>query len=120
MSVRRRIEQAYIDKLDGTISDKFWKSKNAEWHTEEAQILASLSSLNAFKDRQSALDATKILELANKACFLYLGQSATEKAKLLRIVLSNCRIDAANLYPTYRRPFDLISRRVKTKEWYAR
>ena len=37
-------------------------------------------------------------------------QSPTEKAKLLRMVLSNCAIDAVSLYPTYRKPFDLIFR----------
>ena len=34
-----------------------------------------------------------------------------EKAKLLKMVLSNCRIDAVSLYPAYRKPFDLIFQR---------
>lgn len=53
-------------------------------------------------DRQSPeklLDGVRILELANKAYFLYLRQPPAEKAKLLRIVLSNCKIDAARLDP---------------------
>jgi hypothetical protein len=57
------------------------------------------------------------LELANKAYFLYLRQPPAEKAKLLRIVLSNCKIDAATVDPTYRKPFDLIFQRVKNEEW---
>jgi len=47
-------------------------------------------------------------ELANKAYFLYVKQPAIEKAKLLKMVLSNCTVDAASVYPTYRKPFDLI------------
>src|SRR5712664_2436464 len=43
-----------------------------------------------------------------------------EKAKLLKMVLSNCRIDAVSLYPAYRKPFDLIFQRTKTEEWRAR
>jgi hypothetical protein len=66
------------------------------------------------------LNLTRILELANKACFLYLKQNPAERAKLLQIVVSNCRIDALNLYPTYRKPFDLIARRAKNEEWCAR
>ncbi len=66
------------------------------------------------------LDAARILELANKAYFLYLKQSAAERAKLLRIVLSNCTIDAASIYPTYRKPFDLVFARAKNEEWRAR
>jgi len=38
---------------------------------------------------------------------------------LLRIVLSNCNIDAASVDPTYRKPFDLIFQRVKIEEWLA-
>ena len=64
-----------------------------------------------------ALGGVRILELANKAYFLYLKQPPAEKAKLLRIVLSNCKIDAASVDPTYRKPFDLIVQRVKKEEW---
>ena len=118
--VRRRIEQAYLDKLDGKISEDFWQRKSTEWQTEECQILDSLRSLDKASDQQHVLTVTRILELANRAYLLYVSQTAAEKAKLLRIVLSNCAIDSANLYPAYRKPFDLIFRRARTEEWYAR
>ncbi len=54
------------------------------------------------------LGEARILELAHKAYFLYLKQTPEEQAKLLKIVVSNCSIDAVNVYPTYRKPFDLI------------
>jgi hypothetical protein len=38
------------------------------------------------------LDAARILELANKAYFLYVKQNHAERAKLLKMVLSNCAI----------------------------
>ena len=66
------------------------------------------------------LDGVRILELANKAYFLYLRQNPTEQGKLLRIVLSNCLVDSVSLYPTYRKPFDLILGAAKTGEWRAR
>ena len=64
--------------------------------------------------------ASCILELANKAYFLYLKQTPAEQAKLLKMVLSNCAIDSANITPTYRKPFDLIFQRVENEEWRAR
>jgi hypothetical protein len=66
------------------------------------------------------LNSIRILELANKAHSLYLKQNSAERAKLLRIVLSNCAVDAVSVYPTYRKPFDVIFQRVKTEEWCAR
>ena len=71
-------------------------------------------------ERQSPeriLDAVRILELANKAYYLYLRQPVAEKAKLLRLVLSNCKIDAVSVEPTYRKPFDLIFQRAKKEGW---
>ena len=92
--------------------------KSAEWQAEENQIRASMQGLEAVRPERM-LDAAKILELANKAYFLYVKQNHTERAKLLKMVLSNCGIDAVSLYPTYRKPFDLIFQRVKTEEWCA-
>jgi site-specific DNA recombinase len=117
--VRRRIDQAYLDKLDGKISEDFWLRKMGEWQGEERQILIAIQGLDEIKPER-VLDNVRILELANKAHSLYVRQDSMERAKLLRIVLSNCRLDATSVYPTYRKPFDLICGAAKTGEWYAR
>ena len=31
-AVRNRLDQAYLDKLDGKITEEFWSRKSAEWH----------------------------------------------------------------------------------------
>src|SRR5712692_3274843 len=116
--VRRRMDQAYQDKLDGEIPEEFWERKIVEWGDEERQILASLAKLEA-PARDWILDAKRILELANKAYSLYLTQNPAEQAKLLRMVLLNCAVDGLNIQPTYRKPFDLIFQRAKNEEWSA-
>ncbi len=118
--VRHRIDQAYVDKLDGKIPEDFWLRKNTEWSAEESQIKQAALALGAGATGQSLLNAGRILELANKSYSLYLSQNAVEQAKLLRMVLSNCAVDATSLYPTYRKPFDRIFQRAKTEEWCAR
>jgi site-specific DNA recombinase len=117
--VRHRLDQAYQDKLDGKITNEFWERKAAEWQSEEQQAMAVLREVDASKPER-LLDAVRILELANKAYFLYVKQPPQEKAKLLRMVLSNCTIDAASIYPTYRKPFEVIFQRTKNEEWCAR
>ena len=117
--MRRRLDQAYLDKLDGKITEEFWTRKSSEWQAEEQQIHLAMQGLErANPDRM--LDAVRTLELANKAHSLYLAQPPTEKAKLLKVVLSNCAIDAASVYPTYRKPFDMIFMRAKNEGWRAR
>jgi site-specific DNA recombinase len=114
--VQRRMDQAYQGKLDGKISEEFWMRKSAEWQTEETQIRASKQALVVHRPER-LLDAARILELANKAYFLYVKQTDVEKARLLKMVLSNCAIEAVSLYPTHRKPFDLIFQAAKTEKW---
>ena len=118
-AVRQRLDKAYLDKLDGKITEEFWSRKSAEWTSEEQQVLSALQGLEQAKPERM-LDAMRTLELANKAYFLYLKQEPAEKAKLLKMVLLNCGIDATTVYPTYRKPFDLIFARTKNEEWRAR
>ncbi len=117
--IQNRMDRAYTDRLDGKISDDFWERKNQEWRDQEQRLILGIKALDEAKQGR-CLDSLKILELANKAHFLYLRQDPTERAKLLKIVLSNCKIDSASVYPTYRKPFDLIPGAAKTGEWYAR
>jgi hypothetical protein len=93
--VRHRLDQGYLDKLDGKISEKFWTRESAERTVEKQQVSFAIEGLaNANPDRM--IDAVRILELANKAHFLYVSQPAGE---LLRMVLSNCTVNAVEIYP---------------------
>jgi site-specific DNA recombinase len=116
--IGRRMDLAYQDRLDGKITEEFWVKKSTEWQQEEMQIRESLKSFEKVQPEQY-LNASRILELANKAYFLYVRQDHAERAKLLKMVLSNCGIDAVSLYPTYRKPFDVIFQKAKTEEWRA-
>ena len=98
--------------MDGKITESFWEAKSSEWNEEEQQILRALDG-SAQQNPERILDGIRILELANRAYFLYVKQQPAERAKLLRIVLSNCKIDAVSVDPTYRKPFDLIFQRVQ-------
>ncbi|HEY6249318.1 MAG TPA: hypothetical protein VI685_05125 [Candidatus Angelobacter sp.] len=113
-AVRKRIDQAYMDKLDGAISAEFWQRMTAEWQMEEQQILLAKQGLE-HASPDTLLTAKRTLELANKAYFLYVTQTPTEQAKLLKMVLSNCKTDGVSLLPTYRKPFDMIFERAKNE-----
>lgn len=62
----------------------------------------------------------KNLRTREQGDFLYLAGNHAERGQLLRMVLSNCITDGATITPTYRKPFDRISQRVKTEEWSGR
>ena len=69
--LRRRLEQAYVDRLDGKITEEFWEAKSAEWQEEEQALLASLRELEQTENPDRSLDRVRILELANKAHALW-------------------------------------------------
>ena len=118
-AIRSRMDQAYSDKLDRKISEDFWKRKGEKWQQEEQQVLLALNGLQG-ADSDRLLSTQRILELANKAHSLYVRQKPVEQAKLLKIVLSNCALDRTSLYPTYRKPFDLIFQAAKNENWLGR
>jgi site-specific DNA recombinase len=93
------MDAAYVDKLDGKIPVDFWERKMSEWRMEEQQVK---------------------MALANKAYSLYVSQNPVEKAKLLKMLFSNCSIDAVSVTPTYRKPFDMIFKRAHLEEWSGR
>ena len=104
--------------LDGKISEDFWQRKNAAWQQEEQQIIFAMQGLEQASP-DTLLAAKRTLAPANKAYFLYVTQNPADQGKLLKRVLLNCRVDGASLYPTYRKPFDMIFERAKNQEWSA-
>ena len=115
-----RMDAAYSDRLDGKITEGFWQRKQADWQAEECRIKSLIAGLEEDKTHERLLDMQRILELAKSAYFLYLTRKPAEQAELLRNVLLNCSIDAVSIYPTYRKPFDLIFNRAKNEEWSGR
>jgi hypothetical protein len=120
LAIRSRMDQAYLGKLDGKVTTVFWERKNKEWLQEEQQVQFALAGLKQADEPTRLLTAWRTLELANRAYSLYVRQNPAEQAKLLKTVLSNCKIDAVSIAPTYRKPFDLIFARAQNEEWRAR
>ena len=117
--VRRRMDQAYQDRLDGKLPEAFWERNMAGWQEDEQRIQSALARLQTPTSGRM-LDAKRILELANKAYSLYLTRKPAEQAQLLRMVLLNCAVDSVSVQPTYRKPFDIIFERARKQEWSGR
>ncbi len=117
--VQRRMDQAYKDKLDEKIAEDFWKRQMEQLQNEDLRIRGAISALKE-PATQKLLSVARTFELAQKAHSMYLKQNPTEQAELLKLVLLNCAVDAASIYPEYKMPFDIIARRVKNQEWSGR
>ena len=119
-SLQAQRNTAYTDKLNGEISVDFWREMQTQWADEELAIKAQLSSLEDVKTAQRVENLHSTLELAQIAHSKCLTGDPFKQADLAKTVLLNCSMDAVTLYPTYRKPFDLIVRRAKNEEWSGR
>jgi hypothetical protein len=110
-----RMDRAYSDKLDGVIPDDLWERKLSDWRMEQQQVRMAVQGLNYAEISDRAVDAQRILELANEAYSLYVSQdlTETEQVKLIRMLFSDCVVDAVSITPTYRKPFDMIFERAR-------
>src|SRR5260370_38359679 len=101
------------------MTEEVWEGKSGEWQEEEQALLASLRELEQAENPERTLDRFRILERANKAHSLYVTQTPKEKAKLLRMGLSNCVANEVSVYPSYRKPFNMIFERATIGEGWS-
>lgn len=105
---QRRIDEIYLDKLDGAITEDFWKTKTSEWRAEQNRIQEQL--IKHQQANQNYMESgIRILELAKDVGGQYVRATAPQKRQILRILLSNCTLNDVTPSPTYRKPFCWIA-----------
>ncbi len=106
--LQNRIDRMYVDKLDGKISDDFYDKKCQLWRKEQDEIQENIRRHRS-ANRVYLDEGIKIIELAQRAVFLYDKQEMPEKRRLLDFVCSNSTYVDGQLIVEYRKPFDLLA-----------
>lgn len=102
--LQNRIDQMYLDKLDGRVTAEFFDQKSLEWRREQETIHQGIEQHR--QANQSYLeDGVSILELATRAAELFEKQPASEKRRLLDSLVSNSTWANGNLTVEIRQPF---------------
>lgn len=111
-----RLDSLYEDKLDGEISKDFYERKASEYSARIKELDGKISKMT-----MASLDyydfGSKILELANKASFLYEKANPVEKRELLAYLLSNSTIMDKKALVSYKKPYDKILERASCNDW---
>lgn len=102
-----RIDNMYIDKLDGNIRLDFFETKSNEWRKEQEDIMEKIQK-HQKANHIYIHEGVKLLELAHDAYRLYVKQNAAEKRKLLDFVISNSVWDGESLAVEFKQPFDIL------------
>ncbi len=106
--LQERLDQSYIDKIEGRIETEFWRSMHNRWTNEQNSVSRRIDGL-LLANRNYYEQGVEFLELAQAAHSLYVSHSINEKGKLLQAILSNCTMKGVSLSPTYKEPFNLLA-----------
>ena len=87
-TLQNRIEQLYIDKVDGNITNEFWREKNKTWHEQKDELLNKLKILNN-SDRKFYESSNLILEFCKDAHNLFLVADNEQKRNIVNLVCSS-------------------------------
>jgi len=114
--LEKRIENAYEDKLDGKITEDFYKKKEQEYRREQSNITLKMNNLQK-ADVQYYITANYLLQVARKAPEIFKSSKPEVKRQLFKLVLSNPTINDGTLCATYRKPFNLIAEGLSRSKW---
>ncbi|MES2638112.1 MAG: recombinase family protein [Myxococcota bacterium] len=112
--LRRMLDKAYEDKLEGRVDEAFFARKRLEWED-------GMQSAHEDIERYARVDhkvmdtALEVLELVSSAYDLYLTKEPSQQRKLLNLLLSNCELRSGTVVPTYRKPFDALAELASAK-----
>ncbi len=106
--LENRVDQMYLDKLDGRVSQRSFDDKADQWRQRQSEILQAIEEHQDTKQNYLE-EGIQLLELARSAHTLFEKQPPSEKRRLLNFVVSNSTWKNGELSVTYRQPFDLLA-----------
>jgi site-specific DNA recombinase len=119
-SLEKKIDMLLEDRFQGKIPEDLCYQKVNQFRSRQASLREQIELFEKPGDNVVPDNATRTIELANKAYDIYLKQDAYKKGTLLKIVQSNSSWDGVSVCPTYRKPFDVIAESVKSGDWLPR
>ncbi len=103
-----RIDNIYVDKLDGKISEDFWLAKHNQWVNDLAVVK---NQINAYENTSINFieRGANILKFASEMMDLYQYADNTEKKELINYVLQNFKVEDGKLSYEYKKPFNIFA-----------
>ncbi len=116
--LQNRIDQVYLDKLDGKISEEFWKTNSQKWSAEKEELLTKLLAVQK-ADTQYLENARFIIELAKNAAELFKNGNAAAKRRIIELLTSNCSYNDGKIDVELKPVFGVVMETAKTGNWCA-
>ena len=95
--LKNRLNNIYIDKIDGKISEEFFNEKTFEWNKEIQELEIEMNAICKSDDSFFA-NCQNILELCENASSYYKTATLEQKQRLLKLLCSNFSFDGENVH----------------------
>ena len=115
----KRVEGAYEDKLDGSITTDRYEELRAKWNKEKKKYEIRLERISK-ADEEYYITSTMLLNLASRSYELFIGSEPEQKRQLIALTLQNLTIMNGKLHYEWIKPFDSIFNSAKSHEWGGR
>jgi len=117
MKLQNRIDQMYLDKLDGEIEEAFYQKHVRQWRKEQYSIQEQIRQ-HQKADENYIEQGIKLLEIAKNAYRFFKSKSKPERAELIRFILSGSKLHDGKVIPAFKPPFDIIWRLTRETRKY--
>jgi len=114
--LEKRIEQSYIDKLDGSITQEEYDNYRKKFRTKQQEYKDKLARINK-ADEEYYINSSLLLDLASRSYKLFLGSEPEEKREIIQLVFQNLSMNQGKLKYTMNKPFDIIFKSAKGLTW---
>lgn len=104
--LRRKLEQLYIDEVNGVVPESAYPTLRARWNDELANTEIAIRS-HKVAERSYFADGVSMLELASSAHLRFKDASPEDRRALLRHLGSNFLVVDGKVHVQLRKPFDL-------------
>ena len=106
-TITKMIDNLYLDKLKGSITDDRYDKYYQSFREQIAEIDTRLSMLQEAEDNYY-VSAKYLLKLSNKAYDLFKSSEVEERRQLIKLVLSNLRVEGKLVRYEAVKPFNTI------------
>lgn len=115
---KNKLQQMYMDKLEGKITEDFWLSMQNQI-TEKIEKYKSLINAYDRAELKTMNEVTSTLELSETAYNKYLEGNDEIKRKIVNSILSNLTLRDGKLSYTYKKPFDILAKGLSCSKWWT-
>ena len=115
-TLTKMMDNLYMDKLKGRITESEYDRYYQSFRDELTEINIQLEQLQEAEDNYY-ITAKHVLNLVNRAYELFESSEVEERRQLIKLVLSNLRVEDEYVLYDVQKPFDLIVKTADSKLW---